>query len=237
MYRRLMLILIIIIVMVACSPTPVVTEPPFYTATPRPLPSLAPSNNLSGTDVPLEFSGGQPIAVTTQGEFRFVVRGAFDAELDSGQIVYNYIPRVGNIFEHTQLYINASDAVSTQQVTILLAPNLESGEYSIRSGDTFVPGFVNASYVRLGDDGFGNSGLLQFTDNITGTLTIETNDGAISGRFLFSAESTRRSEAGEEEVLEVQVVGEFRDIPLNRLDTPFDFSPIEPTQATPEPRP
>ena len=237
MSQRLVLIPIMIIFMVACSPTPTATEPPFYTATPRPLPSLAPSNNLSGTDVPLEFSGGQPVAVTTQGEFRFVVRGAFEAELDNGQIVYNYIPRAGNIFEHTQLYINASNATSTQQVTILLAPNLEAGDYSIRSGETYVPGFVNASYVRLGDDGFGNSGLLNFTDNVTGTLTVETNDGEISGRFLFSAEATRRSETGEEEVLEVQVVGEFRDVPLNRLDTPFDFSPIEPTQATPEPRP
>lgn len=165
------------------------------------------------------------------------MRGDVQAEGDSGTVVYNYVDGARGFFAHDQVFITASDGNTSQQLTFQFSPDLESGVYNIIPSERFVPGNVRAEYAYLGDDGFGNRVLYTFTDEVRGELTLERSDNALNGSFLFRAETTLTSDAGEEDTLEINIAGEFSDVPYTRLDTPFDTAPIEPTRATPEPRP
>ncbi|MCI0351462.1 MAG: hypothetical protein L0Z53_18725, partial [Acidobacteriales bacterium] len=177
-----------LILLAACSPTVGPTDLPFYTATPHVLEPL-PYPNL--TDSPAAFpelSGGNPQLVPSSSSVQFTISGDIEAAVTGGTIVYNFVPAAGALSARDKIFISASDASASQQIAFEFSPGMQPGTYPLGSAPQWIPGLLNAHYLRLSDDGSGEARIQSYNQNVSGTLTLTETGAAISGVFEFSAQ-------------------------------------------------
>lgn len=202
----------LLIALAACGTPATPTDAPFFTATPRPLETVAvPDSGIAGTSIPLDFIGGQPVPLTEIGEFSAAITGEYIAEIDSGTAVYSLLPETGNLPARNQLFIASTDGDASQQITFEFSPTLATGQYTLLPPQSYVPGVVTASYVRLGFDGT-ETRIQTFGENVDGTIRFDAVGDSISGTFQFSADYTQRSDSGEVDVQTVTITGRFEEI-------------------------
>lgn len=207
------------------------TDVPFFTATPRTLPTIStPEEGFGGTDIPLDFIGGNPVPLSSEAQFTVAITGEYMAEINSGIVVYSLMPDVGTLPERNQLYIASTVNDATQQITFEFSPNTEARQYNLLPPDQYVPGVITASYVRLGFDGT-ETRIQTFTENVAGFLQLESVGDTLTGTFQFSADYTQRSATGEVDVQSVTLTGRFVDIPYQiRNPDPFEINVPLPTR-------
>ncbi|MEO1646032.1 MAG: hypothetical protein AAFR67_12660 [Chloroflexota bacterium] len=229
--------LVMIGVLTACNTVSApATDVPFHTATPRTLPTVGTAeDNFGGTDIPLDFIGGNPIPLSDEAQFSVAVTGEYIAEINSGIVVYSLMPNVGTAPERNQLYIASTANDATQEITFEFSPTIEAGQYNLLSPDQYVPGIVTASYIRLGFDGT-DTRIQTFAENVSGFIQLETVGDTLTGTFQFGAEYTQRSDAGEVDIQSVLVTGRFDDIAYQiRSTDPFEIEVPLPTRNFVEP--
>lgn len=226
MHRAFVLLLLSL---AACSATPAPSDVPFYTATPRALPSQ--DNEFMGRDLPVEFMGGDPEILATGGSFSFTVSAETISQHDAGAIIYTYLPAYGAIPAHDQLYFAASDADSSEQISFEFSPGLPVGQYPLLDPADFIMGTVSAQYQRLIADGAG-ARLEVYNQEVTGTLNLTAAGTMLSGDFQFSASYVQRSPEGEVQTHRVEVTGTFADVPYRAAgDDPFEVIVPLPTRV------
>jgi hypothetical protein len=217
-------VLTLLILLAACSAEPPVTDVPFYTATPGGFPTAA--SQFAGADVPLEFMGGDPQILDSGGRFSFAVSGSVISQQDTGTIVYSAVPQFGAIPVHDQLYITASDADSSEQISFAFSPNLPVGTYPLIAPSDFIMGTVAAQYQRLG------ASEETYDEEISGSLTLAVVGETLSGEFQFSASYIQRSAEGEVQTQRVDITGSFADVPYRELGAdPFEVIVPLPTRV------
>lgn len=223
-------ILVMILVITACTADDSVTDVPFSTATARPIEAIPSPNIIGETAIPLEFAGGNPIILGSQGEFDFAVSGEFVAQFDTGTLLYNYLPNSGGLPARNQLYIAASDATASQQLSFEFTPDIQVGQYTLLTPENYFNGGVSASYVRLAFDGTSTR-TQAFTENLNGFLILSTVGEALSGQFQFTADFVETSPEGEVDIQSIEVTGSFENVPYQiTLDDPFDLDVPLPTR-------
>lgn len=230
MFRPVILLMLTIALLTACNASDPVTDVPFSTATARPIETLAPPSSIGNTAVPLDFTGGEPIALGDFGTFSFTVSGEIVSEMDTGTLIYSYLPADGRLGARNQLYIAASDSASSQQLSFEFTPAIQLGQYNLVSPDDYAPGNVSIAYSRLAFNGT-ETRIEAFTDNINGTMTITRIGEALSGQFQFSADFAETSLEGEVDIQSVEITGQFDDVPYQvTLTDPFDVDVPLPTR-------
>lgn len=222
MIRRFVFLLVLILA--ACNAEPTPTDSVFVTATSN-LNFVPPAQeeNIAGTDIPSEFSGGNPQIVSNQSPFSFSVRGDIEADVSTGSIVYNFIPATDYLSARDQLYIASSTALSSQQVTFQFNVGITEGEYSVSSTQTLTLGLVNAQYGYLSDDGV----LQLYSEDVFGNFIVTAVGDTLSAEFEFTAQYTDR----DGNVHQVEVSGNFSDVRYNRSGDPFDIAVPLPTRG------
>jgi hypothetical protein len=232
-FMRDLLIAIVLLALAACNTVETPTDLPFYTATPH----LSESPGLpteSAIELP-NFSSGDPQALNTDHHFQFTVSGDVSAAVTQGNIVYNYVAAVGNVSARDKIFISSSDATAVQQLAFEFSPGIGAGIQVLTSPANAFPGSVTAQYLRLSDDGTGDTRIQAYTENIEGTLILMKVGETISGAFDFTAQSVTASESGETVTRTVTVSGAFEDVPYSRLQDPFEPSETVPERSTPLP--
>lgn len=225
MLQRLLLLLIL--TLTACNAQEPATDTAFFTVTPNPIFEPPVQNqSLAGTSVPAEFSGGNPQILSIQNQFEFSVSGDIVAQTDTGTIVYNFIPAVGNLAAHDQLYLASNDASSSQQITFQFGIGITVGEYRLTVPQNFGLGLVTAQYALLSDNGSGSE-LQVFTEDVAGILILTTVGETLSGEFQFTANDTENDGTR----LQIDVSGSFIDIPYNYNGDPFEVLVPLPTHS------
>jgi hypothetical protein len=213
-------VLLLLLILAACSAEPPITDVPFYTATAANESSA--DGQFAGTDLPLEFIGGNPEILSTGGNFSFAVSGALISQQEMGTIIYSYLPQFDAIPAHDQLYISASDADSSEQISFEFSANLPVGQYPLIAPSDFIMGTVSAQYQRLVANETG-TGLETYNEEISGFLNLTAAGVSLSGNFQFTAAYIQRSPEGEIQTQRVEVTGEFSDVPYREVgDDPFE---------------
>jgi hypothetical protein len=222
-------VLMLLFVLAACSAGPAITDVPFYTATPRGL--VTPDSQFAGTDVPLEFIGGEPEILAVSGGFRFDVTGALISQQETGTVIYSYLPRFEAIPEHDQLFLAASDADSSEQISFEFSSRLPIGQYPLVAPKDFIVGTVSAQYQRLVATGTGTS-VESYNEEISGFLNLTVVGLTLSGDFQFTAAYVQRSPEGEVQTQRVEITGSFADVPYREVgDDPFELVVPLPTRV------
>jgi hypothetical protein len=225
MHRAFVLLLLIL---AACSAPPAATDVPFYTATPRELPGE--DGEFMGTELPLEFMGGSPEILATGGSFSFTVSADTISQHNSGTVIYSWLPAYGAIPAHDQLYLAASDADSSEQISFEFSSGLPIGQYSLVAPADFIMGTVSAQYQRLVADD-ANARLEVYNQQLNGTFNLSVAGTMISGDFQFTAAYLEQSPTGEVQTHRVEISGTFANIPYYAAgDDPFDISVPLPTR-------
>jgi hypothetical protein len=219
----------------ACSPLPPVTEPPFYTATPRPTGSAPLTTNnprIDGTNVPTRFQSDRALTINLPGTAALELTTDTSAiTVEDATIVYNYVQRVGTGGGYDQIFISYSDAQRSRQIVFTFASGLDVGTYLVTTPTTRITsGIITAQYSELGSDGADGTRLNIYDQAVEGTLTLTEAGATIAGVFTFRAGRADTDET-------ISIAGQFSDVPYSRRDDPFAVPLIEPTQATPEYRP
>lgn len=225
MLRRLLLLFILSLT--ACNIQEPATDTVFFTVTPN-LIFEPPTQNQSfaGTAVPSEFSGGNPQILSNPIQFEFSVEGDITSQIDAGTIVYNFIPSVGNLVAHDQLYLASNDASTSQQITFQFRTGIAVGDYRLTAPQNFGLNLVTAQYALLSDDGSGSE-LQVFTEDVVGTLTLIAVGETLSGEFQFIASNTENDGTR----LQVDLSGSFIDVPYNYSGDPFEILVPLPTRS------
>jgi hypothetical protein len=215
---------LMLVLLAACSAQPPVTDVPFYTATPGGFPTA--DSQFAGAELPLDFMGGDPQILDSGGSFSFAVSGMVISQQDTGTIVYSAVPQFGAIPVHDQLYITASDADSSEQISFAFSPNLPVGSYPLIAPSDFIMGTVAAQYQRLA------ATEEIYNEEISGTLSLTVVGETLSGEFQFSASYIQRSLEGEVQSQRVDVTGSFADVPYRELgEDPFEVLVPLPTRV------
>lgn len=227
MIRRFMLLFVFLLA--ACNATPQATDTVFVTATVNPLfVPPPPAQSIAGTDVPsdlTDFAGGNPQILSHQSPFEFSVSGEVNTEVTTGSIAYNFIAATGALAAHDEVYISASDASSSQQISFQFFSGILAGEYPIVSSKVPVLERIAAQYGYLVDNGSGSE-LRIYADDISGTFTVTAVGDRLSGEFQFTAHRT----ADDGTVKAVEIKGSFSDVPYNTATDPFNVSVPLPTR-------
>jgi hypothetical protein len=224
---------IVVLVLAACNTVEAPTDLPFYTATPHSLAVLA-LPTADAFELPT-FSGGDPQALTTSGQFQYTVRGDVVAAVNQGHIVYNYVAAVGNSSARDKIFISSSDATAVQQLAFEFSPGLGAGTQLLTAPANAFPGSVTAQYLRLSDDGSGTTSIQAYTQQIAGTLTLLEVGATLSGVFEFTAAWVTSNSSGETVTRTVTISGQFNAVPYSRLHDPFDSGEVVPDRSTPQP--
>jgi hypothetical protein len=223
----------IVLVLAACNTVETPTDLPFYTATPHISEPLALPTE-SAVELP-NFSSGDPQALTSSNHFQYTVSGDVSAAVSQGNIVYNYVAAVDNVSARDKIFISSSDATAVQQLSFEFSPGIGAGTQVLTAPANAFPGSVTAQYLRLSDDGSGDTRIQAYTQNIDGLLTLIEVGETISGVFEFSAAFITSNEFGETETRTVTISGAFEDVPYSRLQDPFETSESVPERSTPLP--
>ncbi|MEM9951899.1 MAG: hypothetical protein AAF846_09880 [Chloroflexota bacterium] len=226
---RISFLVMLSIIMVGCGAGNAIDDVPFYTATPNPLPTVE-SERFGDVDIPSDFTSGEPIILSSGGTFSFNVSGEVVSEVSVGTLTYNYLASDELLPARNELYIAASDAIASQELTFQFLPSIELGQYPLVAPQDYSPGRVSVAYNRLAFNGT-DARIESFTENIEGTLTLTRVGEALSGQFQFSAQFIETSPQGEVDVQTVEVTGQFEDVPYQvTLDDPFDLNVPLPTR-------
>jgi hypothetical protein len=227
-------VLLLIFSLTACNAEPPATDTVFVTATANIIfESPAQAQSIAGTDIPLEFSGGNPQVLSNLAPFEFTVTGDVNAKVNTGSIVYNFVAGTEGLSARDQLYLAYSDASSSQQITFQFHEGIIEGQYPINNFQTLVLGRVNAQYGYLVDDGSGSE-LQIYAEDVSGLFTVIKAGDTLSGEFEFTAHHTD-AEGTQHQVL---LIGSFSDVVYNRSADPFEVLVPLPTRgivATDEP--
>lgn len=230
---RWILIAIVLLGLAACTTVEAPTDLPFYTATPHISEPLALPTERA-VELP-NFSGGNPQAVGSSSRFYYTVSGDVSAAVTQGNIVYNYVPAVGDVRARDKIFISSSDATAVQQLSFEFSPGIGAGRQLLTAPANAFPGSVTAQYLRLSDDGTGDTRIQAYSQNLDGTLTLIEVGETISGVFEFTADWVTGNEFGETVTRTVTISGQFDDVPYSRLQDPFELGESVPERATPQP--
>jgi hypothetical protein len=218
---------LLLLMLAACTTSPP-SDVPFYTATPRQLPSQ--DEAFMGTELPLEFMGGEPEILGTGGSFNFTVSADTISQHNSGTVIYSWLPAYGAIPAHDQLYFAASDADSSEQVSFEFSTGLPVGQYPLLAPADFIMGTVSAQYQRLVATDAGAK-LEVYSQDVSGTFNLTLAGSIISGDFQFTASYVERSPEGEVQTHRVEVTGSFTDVPYRAAgNDPFEIIVPLPTR-------
>jgi hypothetical protein len=229
------MVLLLILLLAACETTESPTDLPFYTATPRVTQPVPRPDVTEYAPELFDFTGGDPQAIQGNGSFQFTVTGDVQAAVTGGNIAYNYIPPAGNVTARDTLFISASDATSSQQLAFEFSPGLGVGEHPLSAPGDWIPGRVSVQYLRLSDDGTGQTRIQSYSQNISGNLTLTQIGATLSGTFEFSADWVTGNDSGETVTRSVLLSGQFENVIYARLSNPFDLGNAVPERATPPP--
>ena len=230
---RRIIVGVLLLGLAACNTIEQPTDLPFYTATPHiSEPLTLPTEHA--VELP-NFTGGDPQAVTSTSRFYYTVSGDASAAVTQGNIVYNYVAAVGDVSARDKIFISSSDATAVQQLSFEFTPGIGAGTQLLTAPANAFPGSVTAQYLRLSDDGTGDTRIQAYNQNLEGTLTLIEVGETISGVFEFTADWVTGNEFGETVTRTVTISGRFEDVPYSRLQDPFELNETVPERATPEP--
>lgn len=230
MQKQCLPIVLLLLLLTACTTGDPVTDVPFATSTSGVVGTVPAPESIGDVAIPSDFTGGEPIILSSQGIFNFAISGEFVEQKDSGTIVYNYLPNTGALPARNQLYIASSDANASQQIAFEFSPEIQIGQYNLIAPEDYFLSGVSAAYSRLVFDG-SSTRVESFVENIEGTLTLSSVGEVLSGQFQFTAEYTETSPEGEIDVQAIEVTGSFENVPYQiTVDDPFAVDVPLPTR-------
>lgn len=225
--------MISVLLLAACTTVPAPTDEPFYTATPQIQEPIARPTVQNATL--LDFAGGDPQAVDGIGTFSYTVSGDVSAIVTRGNIVYNYIPAAGNVRARDKIFMSTSDSEAVQSISFEFTPGINIGNYLLTAPANWFPGSVTGQYQRLAAIEDGSTRIQSYSQNLTGSLTLQTIGSYINGTFEFTADWVTGNDSGETVTRTVIISGQFNDVPYQHLDNPFDNEQGVPERATAAP--
>jgi hypothetical protein len=160
-------------------------------------PPVASATRITNPDVENIVPGG------LDDNFSLSVSGYTEFTADEGTSSYSRQPDP----THYTLVLFAGELEFSRQVTFEFGTEINPGTYDLTGGEDYIEGEVIARYS---DSDSRTDMFIRFTDNLTGTLTLETVGQTISGSYEFTAETT--SEEGN--TLTATVTGVFTDVPI-----------------------
>ena len=232
--RWIFFTMISVLLFAACNTVPAPTDEPFYTATPQVQEPIA---RPTGQDATLlDFAGGDPQELGGIGTFSYTVSGDVSAIVTSGNIVYNYIPAAGSVSARDKIFMSTSDSEAVQSISFEFTPGLGIGDHLLTAPANWFPGSVTGQYQRLAATEDGTTRIQSYSQNLSGSLTLQSVGLRINGTFEFTADWVTGNESGETVTRTVLISGQFNDVPYQRLDNPFDTTGQSvPERATAEP--
>jgi hypothetical protein len=175
----------------------------------------------SATDTDTDTSPSIP---TGTGNYAVSITGDVESALEGGTAVFTYFDGAGVTTESNEVYIFAgSVADEFEQITFSFPVDLEPGTYDLVSETDAILGGdespVTASYeMFMSGETVAESTNVSFSENVGGTLTIDSIGDTISGSFEFTADAVDFAEDGSQTTQSITASGSFTDLDYVRED-------------------